>query len=179
MAAEASRAPIAVRERPFATSAVAPVEQLQIFGSIPPRFGVQAVELNSVMFRAGDVAVYDEMWAAERQAHGPVDSLLETGAIYVTESQRPVASMSWEMWWDGRKGYCPSRLEVRRSVVRVGRCPWKGCEDRWMIHPLATQQRGVFLCSDGPYDEFQLVNQIIGKVVGIYCPAALEGRAAA
>ena len=179
MAAEAPRAPLAVRERPVAPAAVPTSEQLKIFASVPPRFGVQAVEQNSVLFRAGDVAVYDEMWAAERQAHGPVDSLLEAGAIYVTESQRPVASMSWEAWWDGRKGYCPSLLEVRRSVVRVGRCNWKGVEDRWMIHPLANQQRGVFLCSDGPFDEIQLVNKIIGKVVGIYCPAALDARAAA
>jgi hypothetical protein len=179
MAAEASRAPTVVRERPIAplSQCRAEVPALRIFTAVPPRFGVHPVDTNSVLFRAGDVAVFDELWASERQANGPVDCLLEDGAIYVTESQRPPAGMTWEMWWAHREGYCPSRLEVRRSIVRVARSQWSGCQDKWMIHPLANRSGGIFHCSDGPYDAFQLTNQIVGKVVGIYCPAALSGSA--
>ena len=147
---------------------------LRIFPSIPPRHGVHAVEMNSVMFRAGEVAVYDELWASERQKNGPVDTLLEPGCIYITETQRPVAMMSWEQWNERGTKYGRSRLQTRRSIVRVERSRWKGAEDCWMIHPLASQSGGVFHCSDGPYDEIHLVDQIIGKVVGIYRPAPLD-----
>lgn len=155
-------------------------DALRIFASIPPRYGVLPVDTNSAMFRVGEVAVFDEDWTGIRQAHGPVDCLLEEGAIYVTEHLRPRAGMTWDYWWQLGKTYgSRSHLDVSRSIVRAARSRWKGCEDRWMIHPLAPMRGGVILCSDGPYDEIHLVDQIIGKVVGIYCPAAIAGGAGA
>lgn len=139
--------------------------ELRLFHTIPPRFGLIRVEYDSVMFREGEVAVFDEMWTSGR---GQADPLLSEDGIYVIEYQRPFASTSWEDWEKSSREYGRTRLDVSRSMVRVARSNWRGCEDKWMIHPLARAMRGVILCSDGPLDEYNLAHKIIGKVVGIY-----------
>lgn len=68
---------------------------------------------------------------------------------------------------------------VRRAISRrmVRTCK-RG--DGWWARPIrnAAAVAGVrcFVASDGPYQEFQLVDKLIGRVVGIYCPAALAVR---
>jgi hypothetical protein len=137
---------------------------MQIFSVIPPRHGVLPVEYDSPLFRAGEVAVFDEMWTHHS---------LEEDGIYVVEYQRPPACMPWEDWIKpGLRGL----LQITRSMVRVAR--HHKTPGLWMTHPLARSMRGMMLCSDGPMDEFVLTNQIVGKVVGIYNPAAIEGSAA-
>ena len=150
--------------------------ELRIFNSILPRHGVIAVTENSLLFRVGEVAVYDELWSSGRDPEQP---LFDEGGIYVVEYQRPTSSMSWEAWNDVGSRYGRSRLDVSRSMVRIGRSRWPRSEDEWMIHPLRSQQAGVFLCSDGPFEDWNLADKVIGKVVGIYCPASLDGSAAA
>jgi len=145
-----------------------PIE-LELFQTIRPGFGLIRVEYDSVMFREGEVAVFDEQWTANGRSYP--EPIFDEGGIYVTEYQRPGGGMSWEMWNDNATKYgARARLDIRRSMVRVARSRWRGCEDKWMIHPLARTSRGAFLCSDGPYDEFLLACQVIGKVVGIYRP---------
>jgi hypothetical protein len=141
----------------IATSKAAP---LKIFSTVPPRFGVFPVEYDCPMFRAGEVAVYDEMWD-----HHP----LEDGGIYIIEYQRPAAGMSWEAWGSFETR---SRLDIRRSMItarRSARDP-----QHWNASPMAaTNGRGMIIGTDGPYQDWQLAGQIIGKVVGIYNPAAI------
>lgn len=184
MAAEASRAPMAVRERPsiaacqrlrniaarrvdHATDEAAAeraAPQLRIFDAIPPRYGVIPIQGNSPLFKAGEVAVYDEMWS-----HEPV----QDGGLYVVEFQHPPAGMSWEIY--ERIG-SKALLTVNRSVVRLARSAHQ--PDAWMRLPLATRENGIIVCADGPIPDWRICENIVGKVVGIYCPAAISGRAA-
>lgn len=153
--------PLRPKQKPRVIASAQPATPaLAIFPTIPPRYGVIAVDYASPMLRAGEVAVYDELWADEQ---------LVEGAIYVTEYQRPTANMSWEMW----ASLSPrSRLDVRRSLIIARR--WGKDPSKWMAHPLAPTGNGMALCSDGPFEDFQLAGQIIGKVVGIYNPAAID-----
>ncbi|MCP3732047.1 hypothetical protein M9978_16605 [Sphingomonas sp. MG17] len=146
----------------------------RIFPAIPPRFGVIAVKYSSTMFRAGEVAVYDELWTSGKPQDEP---LVEDGGVYVIQYQRPTAAMTWDMWWAGRAGYCPSLLDVQYELVVASRSSMPGREDKWQTRPLRDARPGVFICTDGPLDEIQLTNKIVGKVVGIYNPAAFEGSA--
>jgi hypothetical protein len=134
---------------------------LRIYDSIPIRHGVIAAEYDATIIRKGEVAVYDELALSE-------DGLVE-GAIYVTESQSPMAGMPWDMWWntEGQR----SRLAVTRSIVVAKR--HKG--ETWATHPLRSRQRGCFIMSDWPLPEHYLLGKIVGRVVGIYNPAALAG----
>lgn len=152
---------------PLATLANAPVEsdanQLRIFSRVPtdPETGIVAVEENGVLLKAGEVAVYDRYSLQ-------LDGGLVDGGLYAIEYQRPVAGMSWAMWW-GNGDHVRSRLRVSRHVVIVRRHP--KFEGHWNIHPLAPRTpQGIILMSDGPFEEIYLADKILGRIVGIYRP---------
>lgn len=166
MAAVAQRAPL-VREQKLAPIAHPDVDAgaLRIFSAIPPRYGVLAVDGDSPLFKAGEVAVYDELWTHE----GLID-----GGIYVAEWQRPTSGMDWNQWFNlpGLR----SHLHIDRALVRLAR--HRRCADRWMLHPVVSRAGVSFVGSDGPFEDFHVAKYIIGRVVGIYNPAALAGGAA-
>ncbi len=142
---------------------------LRVFAAIPPRFGVEVVRLPSVLFKVGEIAVYDELWTSGREQDAePFDD----GSIYVVEFQRPRANMGWDLYDQHNRNY-PGRpnLHIDRSLVYIRRCRWPGAEHKWMIHPLANFHGGMGHCSDGPYEDFQIGDKVIGKVVGIYAPS--------
>jgi len=97
---------------------------------------------------------------------------LEEGALYVVESQHPVAGMSWETYdrfnlkRDPREGRV--RLETKRRVVRLIR-PERDPKHWYHVLPSGWH--------DGPFiDEWRAAQDFVGKVVGIYVPGGLEGR---
>jgi hypothetical protein len=166
MAAVAERAP-SVREQRLASIAqpAGDAGALRIFPAIPPRYGVLAVDGNSPLFKAGEVAVYDELWTHE----GLVD-----GGIYVAEWQRPTSGMDWNQWFNlpGVR----SHLHIDRALVRLARS--QRDTNRWMMHPVVTRAGDAFVASDGPFDDYHVAKYVIGRVVGIYNPAAFSGEAA-
>lgn len=166
MAAVAQRAPL-VREQKLAPTALPEMGPgaLRIFPAIPPRYGVLAIDGDSLLFKAGEVAVYDELWAHE----GLID-----GGIYVAEWQRPTSGMDWNQWFNlpGLR----SHLRIDRGLVRLARHHRR--DDRWMMHPVVTRAGDAFVGSDGPFEDFHAAKYIIGRVVGIYNPDALAGGAA-
>jgi hypothetical protein len=111
------------------------------------------------LLRRGEVAVFsDEFMYREK---------LQDGGIYVIEYQRPRAGMSEEM-----RQQLGSRTDVERSIIRA--CRDQKQPERWWAHPLGRERRSggmrVFICSDGPYWDFQLTDKLIGKVIGVYRP---------
>lgn len=155
------------RNNALATIATAPVDpdihQLRIFTQAPFDCdrGVVVVEHDGVLLKAGEVAVYDRYPLATGE--GLID-----GGLYAVEFQRPVAGMSWEMWW-GKGDHNRSRIRVTRNVVILRRHP--KLEDHWQVHPIASRdQLGCYLMSDGPYPEWILTDKILGRIVGIYRP---------
>jgi hypothetical protein len=134
---------------------------LRIFDSVPVRHGVIAANYDATILRKGEVAVYDEL---------AVDSegLIE-GQVYVVEYQTPAHSMPWHVF-TASPG---ARMKITRSIVVLKRHENHG--DQWWLHPLRVAQAGVFVMSDGPFDSYHLTPKVIGRVVGIYNPAALAG----
>jgi hypothetical protein len=120
------------------------IRRMRAFESIPPRHGVAVL--------TGCVIVYDELALSL--------SGLENGAYYVLEYQRPVAGMSWDMFYSGRR----TRLETSRDVVRLER--FDHDPKLWLY-----RHTGNFWVS-GPMDDIKVAEQIIGKVVGMYCPTS-------
>lgn len=114
----------------------------RIFTQVPLHHGVAVLD--------GIVAVYDE---GDRRE-------LEEGAFYVVEYQRPRAGMSWEM----HRRLRSERVDTKREVVRVERCPWK-C-DHWI-----TRHAHSHLV-DGPWPQLALTDRIVGRVVGLYVSTA-------
>lgn len=111
------------------------------------------------LLQKGEVAVYSDDFMYR-------EPLLD-GGIYVIEYQRPRALMSEEM----RKQF-GLRMHVERSIIRARRDLKE--PERWWAHPLCRERRdvgtNVFICSDGPYCDFQLTDKLIGKIIGIYRP---------
>jgi|GEM_PF-2851149 len=139
------------------------VNQLRIFSRVPreAETGIVAVEENGVLLKAGEVAVYDRYSLQ-------LDGGLVDGALYAVEYQRPVAGMSWSMWW-GNGDHVRSRLQISRHVVIARRHP--KLEGHWNIHPLAPRTpEGIILMTDGPFEEIYLADKILGRIVGIYRP---------
>jgi len=128
--------------------------------------GVVVVEHDGLLLKAGDVAVYDRM--PLQTGEGLVD-----GGLYAIEYQSPVAGMTWERWW-GDGTHHRSRIHISRSVVFLRR--HSRLEEHWTIHPIAKRDTyGFWLMSDGPIPEWMIYDKLLGRIVGIYNPAALPG----
>jgi len=143
-------------------SELASRDKLQIFDHVPRHHGVVAVDLDDgcPLIHGGEVAVYDE-WDLR---YNP----LQDGGLYVREYQSTPAAMPRQQFADAFVQY-GARLDIRREIVRVAR--WAGKDkSRWCIHPMKAVQGGVFVFSDGPFEEFYVTNTLIGKVVGVYRP---------
>jgi len=132
----------------LAIGASVPVVQAQLapesfarFDRIPARHSVEAL--------GGFVVVYDQEFAGRWP--------LEDGALYVIEHQRPRAGMSWETMMLHRI----RRIETRREVVRGFQRPDIG--GWWYGHA-----HGAGPAFEGPMEDFNLADMIVGKVVGIY-----------
>lgn len=123
-------------------------------------------ERGSVLLQYGEIAVYDEDWLR-------YNDLIP--GLYCIEYQRPVSGMSWGMVSERFLAQDPVRFDIDRLVVRVARSA--KLEDRWICHPLSPVDRiggaPVYRMSDGPFHEYQLVDKLLGPVVGIYAPAPL------
>jgi hypothetical protein len=130
---------------------------LQIFESIPARHGVIAVSDGGVLLRRGECAVYDEL-----DLH--LNELVD-GGLYVIEYQSPRHSMPIAMF-----ATLPgARMKIDRKVVRIAR--HSRLRDMWVVHPLRPCPHArTFVCTDGPYEDFQLADKLIGRVVGILRP---------
>jgi hypothetical protein len=144
------------------------LSRLRILQAIPPRHGVLVAEHDSAIIRSGEVVVYDELALNH-------EGLVENG-IYVVQYQHPAACMPWDMWWSA-PGVTRSRLNISNSIVIARPC--RRVADHWWTHPLQAKQRGFFLMSDGPQPEWYLADKIVGRVVGIYNPAAIATGEAA
>jgi hypothetical protein len=131
---------------------------LQILARVPPRHGAVAAEHDSALIRKGEVAIYDE-GAVEQE--GLVD-----GAVYAIEYQHARGHLPKDMWADSTN----FRMRTRRQIVIVRR--HSKLPDRWMVHPVRDSQPGYFIVADGPYDPTHLADKLVGRVVGIYNPAA-------
>ncbi|HEY1606566.1 MAG TPA: hypothetical protein VGF77_13320 [Allosphingosinicella sp.] len=144
--------------------------RLEIFDRVPPRCFVQAVTDNgsAPLLRAGEVAVAEGDGGA---GWIPID-----GGLFVIEYVSPPD--------------VPDGFELRtRKIVQTRRLNWPG-QDVWAVaayasprneaeHDRAMRRDGVFHVADFPYTFDALARKLIGRVVGIYCPAALrcDGRA--
>ena len=145
-----------------AATHLAPPDKLQIFDHVPHHHGVVAVapEDGCTLIHGGEVTVYDEWDLRYNQ--------LQEGALYVWEYQSTPSGLPRQQFAAAFMEYA-ARLVIRREIVRVAR--WAGKDKSlWCIHPMKSIQGGVFVCSDGPFDEFYVTNSLIGKVVGVYRP---------
>jgi hypothetical protein len=128
--------------------------RLLAFDTIPPKHGVVSM--------CGSVMVYDEA-AAGRFG-------LEDGALYVIEYQRPPGGMLPETYHRQSLDHLTGRraaihLQTSREVVKVS-C-WSRDEETWRY----TRADGF---TEWPMYEWGLASMIVGRVVGIYSPAARE-----
>jgi hypothetical protein len=143
----------------------ASINPLRIFTKAPTDrdSGVIVADLDGVLIREGEVAVYDRhpMQAGEE---GLID-----GGLYAIEYQNPVAGMSWEMWWD-KGDHQRSRIRISRKIVILRR--HHKLAEHWVIHPLARVGHGMIQMCDGPIPERILYDKLIGRIVGIYNPTA-------
>jgi hypothetical protein len=126
----------------------------QVFTSVPDHPECGIVALN------GMVVIYD---TRPRFQEGVIE-----GAFYVRETQRPQSRLMWETWlnleWNDRTPRSGPRgpLSIRREVVQAIRWPYP---DDWALR-LSTGH------VDGPFVDWAFDIDLIGKVVGIYLPAA-------
>lgn len=94
---------------------------------------------------------------------------IEDGALYVVEDQRPVGGMSWETYDrfnqdHTRAGQPRVRLHTNRRVVRVT----KRRDGWWQVMPTGYH--------DGPFADWSVAQNMVGKVVGIYQPVNNRGQ---
>jgi hypothetical protein len=142
---------------------------LRIFTKAPfaRDMGVVVVEHDGLLLKAGEVAVYDRC-VLQSEEGGLVD-----GGLYAIEYQSPIAGMDWKAWW-GDGTHTRSRLQINRGVIILRR--HHRIEGSWTLHPIASRDTfGCYLMSDGPIPEWLLYDKLLGRIVGIYNPAALPG----
>lgn len=130
--------------------------RLRAFDMIPPNHGVVSM--------CGSVMVYDET------AAGRIG--LEDGALYVIEHQRTPGGMLPETYHRQSLDHLAGRrmaihLETSRQVVKVGRSHHD--PECWQY----TRADGF---TESPLYEWGLASMIVGRVVGIYAPAAREAQ---
>ena len=102
------------------------------------------------MVRQGEVVIVD--------SDGRKGRIPEDGSLYLIEYVTPPPSPDY--------GY-ERRM---REIVQVRKTP-RG----WYAHPYAGTKSsdGVFVMSDGPYDdELALADRILGPVIGVYRPGS-------
>lgn len=140
------------------------VSALRIFDQVPANWhGVIPVAGDGAapLLRKGEVAVYEVF---EPHLHALVD-----GGLYVIEYQSPKGGASREMFarWFVEYG---SRLNISRQIVRAKRSTRDS--KHWYFTALDAGASFLGLptvtMSDGPYDEMQAFERIIGVVAGIY-----------
>ena len=129
-------------------------QQLRAFSEIPP------YDHEVIAFR-GMVLTY----ATDAISR---DGGLIEGAFYVLENQNPVSGMSWATHdrlnrEHTERGEPRTRIKVKRWVVQALR--WPTMSDHWRL----VTPEGF---SDGPYPDWSVTWDLIGKVVGVYRPAA-------
>lgn len=128
---------------------------LRVFTSIPDYhyYGIVALR--------GAVIVYEDTLCRE----GVIE-----GAYYVVENQHPPAGMTMDRWleyeWEDSHRRCQPRspLKVSRRVVQLLSC--KEMPGHWW-------QRQSSGFNDGPYPDWSIGFNLVGKVVGIYAPGHL------
>lgn len=134
-----------------------PERNLQIFDHIPPGFNVCAVTDSRMapLIRAGEIAIFDE-----------ADFLPAEDELFVIETPRTSI---------GGLRSTPSF----RKVVEIFRTELRGRESWWFLPAYKPQltddrtawnQRRVRNCSDGPFTTEELMDRLIGRVVGIFQP---------
>jgi hypothetical protein len=93
------------------------------------------------------------------------------GALYVVEDQHPVGGMNWETFdeFNRQHGPCEPRVRIKtsRRVIRAVR-GGSGPHNWWQV-----QQSGY---PDGPYYDWAICQNMVGKVVGVYQPASRGER---
>jgi len=132
-----------------------PERSLRIFEKIPPGFNVCAVgeDRMAPLLRAGEVAVFDE-----------TDFLPQDDELFVIEQ--------------GRRSFGSLRsTPSTRRIAQIFRTEWRGRECWWLLPAYKPQltdnrdtwnRRRVRNCSDGPFTDEELMNRLIGRVVGIF-----------
>jgi hypothetical protein len=130
---------------------------LELMTHCPPRHVVHAIQDNrhAPLIRKGEIVVIE---GGERAGWWPVD-----GGLFLWESESPPM-------------YGALYGTRSRDVVQV----FLNTRGQWMIGGMARNRRvdGIYYMSDGPYrDEEHLASKLIGKVVGLLAPYAVQGRA--
>lgn len=126
--------------------------EMRVFTSIPDchYYGIATLR--------GAVVVYEDCLGRE----GVIE-----GAFYVVEDQNAPSGLTFDRWlqgeWEGaaRRAQPFSPLKISRRVVQLVRC--EGMDGHWWQH----QSSGF---SDGPYPDWSVCFNLVGKVVGIYAP---------
>ena len=90
---------------------------------------------------------------------------IEDGALYVVEDQRPVGGVSWETYDQFNRGHGPREPRVRittsRRVVRAIRRQ-DHPDHWWQVLPSGFH--------DGPFPDWSMTHNMVGKIVGLYRP---------
>lgn len=89
---------------------------------------------------------------------------LEANAVYVVEYQRPRAGMARRQWAELELSHGGGRFETSREAVRIFQRPEVSGDLWWFSHARS-------LWMDGPINEFNLVDMIVGRVIGVYDPS--------
>lgn len=137
-------------------------DRLPTIYRIPPWHGVVAATARDdcSLVSEGEVIVFDEH-----------DHELIEGGIYVLEWQHPIGGASWET----ARRLDIRRIDTRRIVCRLTRRATG--TPGWWIHPLRAavlRSSPIVYISDGPYDDCNLHDVMLGRVVGLYQPAPLK-----
>lgn len=90
---------------------------------------------------------------------------VKEGGLYVVESQQPVGGMTWDIYDRLNRERGPreprARIKTSRRVIRAVRCDHDP-ELSWQILPSGYR--------DGPFHDWAMAHDFVGKVVGIYRP---------
>jgi hypothetical protein len=90
---------------------------------------------------------------------------IKEGAYYVVEDQHPVSGMSWELYDRCNREHRPReprvRIKTSRRIVRAVRRTQE--PDLWWL----ALPSGFH---DGPYEDWVVAGNMVGKVVGVYQP---------
>lgn len=133
-------------------------QQFRAYPEIPPHH-------HDVIAFRGTVLVY------ETDAIGRDGGVIE-GAFYVLENQNPVSGMSWETHdrlnrQHAERGEPRTPVKIKRRVVQAVR--WQRRPDHWLL----VTPEGF---KDGPFPDWTVTFDLIGKVVGAYMPATATSK---
>ena len=132
--------------QPSTQNEVFAISGLRLFNSIP--------EDHDVVPLKGRVMVFDPN-ALHREE-------IVDGGLYVVENQHPVGGMSWETYDRFNQTSEPRvRIKTSRRVVRTVRRE-NVPNQWWQVLPSGYH--------DGPFPDWSVTLNMVGKVVGIYIP---------